>query len=313
MQQTQKTTAVTFHTITEHDARQRIDNFLLRLLKGIPKTHIYRIIRKGEVRINKKRTKPEQKLQPGDIVRIPPVRMEEKKPLSKAPDHLLRLIKEAMLFEDEELIVLNKPGGLAVHGGSHAELGIIEILRQLRCDLDYLELVHRLDRETSGLLLVAKSRTMLQALHALLREAHQIEKHYTALVSGEWKGGTRKMTHTLKRTQQRTQKVQVSDTGKASTSIFTPLRHYKGATLMDVQILTGRMHQIRTQLAYLGHPIIGDARYGDERQNRYFATHHHSARLFLHATLVSFQIGDTSYSFEAPLCEALQKVLQRLV
>ncbi|MDD3592980.1 MAG: RluA family pseudouridine synthase [Sulfurovum sp.] len=305
-------TKVTLHTITENESGQRIDNFLLRQLKGIPKTRIYRILRKGEVRVNKKRTKPEHKLQPGDIVRIPPVVMEEKKPLSKAPDHLLRLVKEATLFEDETLIVLNKPGGLAVHGGSHAELGVIEILRQLRSELDYLELVHRLDRETSGLLLIAKSRKMLQALHTLLREAHRIEKHYTALVSGEWQGGTEKMTHTLERQQNRNQKVQVSREGKASTSIFTPIRHYKGATLMDVQILTGRMHQIRTQLAHLEHPIIGDTMYGDKKLNSYFGKHFGSKRLFLHASSLSFEIDGKTYHFEAPLPDELQKVLPGL-
>ncbi|UFH59665.1 RluA family pseudouridine synthase [Sulfurovum mangrovi] len=305
-------TKVTFHTITEHDAGQRIDNFLLRHLKGIPKTRIYRIIRKGEVRVNKKRIKPEYKLQSNDLVRIPPVTMEEKKPLPKAPDHLLKQIKKSILFEDEALIAVNKPSGISVHGGSHSELGLIEILRQLRSDLEYLELVHRLDMETSGILLIAKSRNMLQHLHTLLREAHQIEKHYTTLVSGEWQAGKQRITHTLERKQNRARKVQVSEEGKESTSIFTPLTHYKEATLMDVQILTGRMHQIRTQLAYLGHPIIGDEKYGEEKQNRYFAKQHHSTRLFLHASSLSFKIGDRAYAFEAPLAPELQTLLKSL-
>ncbi|MFT7880417.1 MAG: RluA family pseudouridine synthase [Sulfurimonas sp.] len=305
-------TKVTFHTITEHDAGQRIDNFLLRHLKGIPKTRIYRIIRKGEVRVNKKRIKPEYKLQLDDIVRIPPVKMEEKKPLPKAPDYLLKLVKKAILFEDEAMIVLNKPSGVAVHGGSHAELGLIEILRQLRSDLDYLELAHRLDMETSGLLLVSKRREMLQQLHTLLREAHRIEKHYTALVAGEWQEGQQKITHRLERKQERVQKVQVSEEGKDATSIFTPIKHYKGATLMDVQILTGRMHQIRTQLAYLDHPIIGDEKYGEEKINRYFDKHHHSKRLFLHARSLLFEIKGKDYRFEAPLPGELQSVIQTL-
>ncbi|MDM5272719.1 RluA family pseudouridine synthase [Sulfurovum sp. zt1-1] len=305
-------TKVTLHTITENEAGQRIDNFLLRHLKGIPKSRIYRIIRKGEVRVNKKRIKTEYKLQLNDIVRIPPVTLEEKKPLSKVPDHLLKLIEKAIYFEDEELILLNKPSGLAVHGGSHSELGLIEILRQLRSDLTYLELAHRLDMETSGVLLVAKSRKMLQELHTMLREAHQIEKHYTALVAGVWQGGQKKITHKLERQQDRSKKVQVSEEGKESTSIFTPLRHYKDATLMNVQILTGRMHQIRTQLAYIDHPIIGDDRYGDEKQNRYFAKHHHSTRLFLHANLVSFTLNGKTYTFKAPLADELQKVIDTL-
>jgi 23S rRNA pseudouridine955/2504/2580 synthase len=311
MQQTQQT-KVTFHTITEHEAGQRIDNFLLRHLKGIPKTRIYRIIRKGEVRVNKKRIKPDYKLQLEDIVRIPPVTMEEKKPLPKAPDDLLKQIKEAILFEDEALIAVNKPSGISVHGGSHSELGLIEILRQLRSDLEYLELAHRLDMETSGILIIAKSRNMLQQLHTLLREAHQIEKHYSALVAGRWQEGQQKITHKLERQQNRTKKVQVSEEGKESTSIFTPIKSYKEATLMDVQILTGRMHQIRTQLAYLGHPIIGDEKYGEEKQNRYFAKQYQSTRLFLHASRISFKIEDRAYAFEAPLAPELQTVLKSL-
>lgn len=312
MQQTQKTQTVTFHTTTLNEAGQRIDNFLLRRLKGIPKTRIYRIIRKGEVRVNKKRIKPEYKLQHDDIVRIPPVKMEEKKTLPKAPDSLLKLVKKAIILEDEYLIAINKPSGLAVHGGSHAELGLIEILRQLRSDLSYLELAHRLDMETSGVLLIAKSREMLQNLHTLLRDAHKIEKRYTALVVGKWQGGERKITHKLERKQDRDQKVQVSKDGKTSTSIFTPIRYYKNATLMDIQILTGRMHQIRTQLAYLGHPIIGDEKYGDEKQNRYFDKHYGSKRLFLHASRISFEVGNKRYMFEAPLPTELQQVLYNL-
>ena len=302
-------TKVTLHTITENEAGQRIDNFLLRRLKGVPKSRIYRIIRKGEVRVNKKRIKSEYKLQLEDIVRIPPVQMEEKKPLPKAPDFLLKLVKNAIIFEDGHLIAVDKPCGLAVHGGSHGELGLIEILRQLRSDLPYLELVHRLDMETSGVLLIAKSRPMLQSLHELFRDAHRIEKHYTALVAGEWQGGKQKITHTLERKQDRDQKVQVSDEGKASTSIFIPIEHYKNVTLMDVQILTGRMHQIRTQLSHLKHPIIGDTMYGDKKLNNYFEKHYGSKRLFLHASSLSFEIQDQKYELEAPLPEELQEVI----
>jgi 23S rRNA pseudouridine955/2504/2580 synthase len=307
-----QSTKVTLHTITENEAGQRIDNFLLRRLKGVPKSRIYRIIRKGEVRVNKKRIKAEYKLQLGDSLRIPPVQMEEKKPLSKAPDYLLKLVKKSIIFEDEHLIAVDKSSGLAVHGGSHSELGLIEILRQLRSDLPYLELVHRLDMETSGVLLIAKSRQMLQALHELFRDAHRIEKHYTALVAGEWRGGKQEVTDKLERKQDRDQKVQVSDEGKESTSIFTPIKHYKNATLMDVQILTGRMHQIRTQLAHLEHPIIGDTMYGDKKINSYFEKHYGSKRLFLHASSLSFEIEDKKYKFEAPLAKELQHTLIQL-
>ena len=304
---------VTLHTITENEAGQRIDNFLMRRLKGIPKSHIYRIIRKGEVRVNKKRIKSEYKLQLRDSVRIPPVRVEEKKPLPEAPEYLLKLLRQSIIFEDEHLIAVDKPSGVAVHGGSHSELGLIEILRQLRSGLDYLELVHRLDMETSGVLLIAKSRQMLQTLHERFRDAHRIEKHYIALVAGEWQGGRQEITHKLERKQNRDQKVQVSGEGKVSTSIFTPIKQYKGATLMDVQILTGRMHQIRTQLAHLEHPIIGDTMYGDKKLNSYFGKYYGSKRLFLHASSLSFEIEDKKYSFEAPLPEELQKVLQTLI
>ena len=305
-------TKVTLHTITPNETGQRIDNFLLRQLKGIPKTRIYRIIRKGEVRVNKKRIKAEYKLQEGDIVRIPPVTIEEKKALPKAPDYLLKIVQNAIIHEDDHLIALDKPSGLAVHGGSHGELGLIEILRQLRTDLPYLELVHRLDMETSGVLLIAKSRQMLQNLHKLFRDAHRIEKHYTALVVGKWEGDSQTITNKLERKQDRAQKVQVSDEGKESTSIFTPLKFYKDATLMDIQILTGRMHQIRTQLAHLGHPIIGDEMYGDKKRNRYYAEKYHSKRLFLHASSLTFKIDDQQYEFEAALPTELQHLISQL-
>lgn len=305
-------TQVTFHTVTENEAEQRIDNFLLRYFKKVPKSLIYRIVRKGEVRVNKKRIKAEYKLQPGDTIRIPPVKLEERAPQAKAPDWLLKLVENAVLFEDEHLLVLNKPSGLAVHGGSHSELGLIEILRQRYTDETYLELVHRLDMETSGLLMIAKNRKTLQELHTLLRDAHKVEKHYTALVTGEWKGGRREVTHKLERRQDREQKVQVSDAGKESTSIFTPIVCFKDATLMDVQIRTGRMHQIRTQAAHLGHPLVGDEKYGNTKRNRYFAEHYDSKRLFLHAARLSFEIGEKNYAFEAPLPDDLKQVIYQL-
>lgn len=303
---------LTFHTVTSNETGQRIDNFLLKHLKGVPKSLVYRIIRKGEVRVNKKRIKATYKLQPDDSVRIPPIKTEEKKPALQIPDSLLKRVKSAILYEDDALIVVNKPSGLAVHSGSHSELGVIEILRQVYHNLPYLELVHRLDMETSGLLMIATSREMLQQLHTLLRDAHRIEKHYTTLIVGNWQGGRREITHKLERRQERNEKVQVSEEGKASTSIFTPLLSFQHATLMDVQILTGRMHQIRTQLAYLKHPIIGDTKYGEMKQNRYYAKQFHLDRLFLHASRLSFEIDGKDYRFEAPLPPKLQQVIDRL-
>ena len=180
---------VIFYTVTDNENAQRIDNFLLKYLKKIPKSRIYRIIRKGEVRVNKKRIKAKYKLQPGDEIRIPPIRLEESKPKAIIPQNLLDQIHSAILFEDAHLMAINKPSGLSVHSGSNTEFGLIEIVRKLRKDHGYLELVHRLDKETSGVILIAKSRQVLQELHELLRNGHQIQKHYIALVYGEWTRG----------------------------------------------------------------------------------------------------------------------------
>ncbi|HHH19378.1 MAG TPA: RluA family pseudouridine synthase, partial [Campylobacterales bacterium] len=200
------------------------------------------------------------------------------------------------------------------HGGNHGDYGVIEILRESRKELPYLELVHRLDRETSGVLLISKSRPILQELHHLLREGHQMEKHYVALVHGIWKQGKQTLTHQLQRQANRTQKVQVSAQGKASTSIFTPLQHFDASTLMDVQIITGRMHQIRTQLAYLNHPIIGDTMYGDQKVNKRFQKEYQHSRLFLHARHINFRLDgiQKSYALKAPLPPMLIQLVEQL-
>jgi 23S rRNA pseudouridine955/2504/2580 synthase len=309
---------VIYHTVTPNEAGQRVDNFLLRIRKGVPKSRIYRSIRKGEVRVNKKRIKAEYKLQLDDTLRIPPLTLDTQTKLPTATQEQCNTIQNALLFENADLIVLNKPSGLGVHGGTHAPLGAIEILRQLRHHETYLELVHRLDLETSGVLLIAKNRTTLQTLHKLLRESHSIQKVYTTLVSGIWEQGERTITHTLKRENNRNQKVQVvsnnesQNDGKEATTTFKPLQTYSNATLLEVQIHTGRMHQIRTQLAHLKHPIIGDHKYGDTKVNRYYQEKFGLNRLFLHASSLTFELEGKIHHYHTPLPEKLEGVLKTL-
>lgn len=312
-QQPEKT-SVRFHEVTEQEAGQRVDNFLLKTLKPAPKSLIYRILRKGEVRVDKKRVKPERKLAVGEIVRIPPIRLPDKNEPLKVPQGLLNDIESAVLLEDDNIIAINKPSGLPVHGGSGSPYGLIEAFRQLRPNIPYVELVHRLDKETSGVVLLAKNRKTLNALHELFRQAeHGIEKYYIALVVGKWKGGQQRVNLSLQKASGHRKKMQVHEEGKHSESIFTPIKHYENATLLKVKILTGRMHQIRTQLAHLGYPIIGDDRYGDFKQNKVFREVG-IKRLFLHAEKVKFHldISGQNYNLEAPLATELQQTLQHL-
>jgi 23S rRNA pseudouridine955/2504/2580 synthase len=303
---------VNLYTISKNELNQRIDNFLLRVLKKVPKSKIYRIIRKGEVRVNKKRIKPEYKLQVGDEVRIPPIKIEESKESVEIPQKWIDVIKKSIIVEDDNLIAVNKPSGLGVHSGSHAPYGLIEIVRYLRTDNSYLELVHRLDLETSGVVLIAKSRAVLQELHQLLRDGHKIEKYYTTLVKGRWTKGKQRLTHKLVREDNQAKKVKVSNEGKDSTSIFDPKKIYRDTTLMEVQILTGRTHQIRTQLAHLKHPIIGDSMYGDRELNERYARKYQLKRLFLHASRITFELKGQKYAIRASLPQELHDASKRL-
>ncbi|MGV6810378.1 MAG: RluA family pseudouridine synthase [bacterium] len=320
--------AVSFHTVGEAEAGQRIDNFLLKHLKPAPKSLIYRILRKGEVRVDKKRAKPDYRLQLGESVRIPPIKLEQNSNEKPASAQLLQQLEQAILLEDNNVIVLNKPAGLAVHGGSGTPIGLIEGFRQLRPNLPYVELVHRLDKETSGLVLLAKNRQTLSALHAQFRRedndtqgttATPMKKHYKALVLGTWQGGKQYLQTDLHREGNQRQKIQVKAGGKTAESIFTPHTLYPATTdrpalsLLSVQILTGRMHQIRTQLAHLNHPIIGDDRYGDFKQNRALQTLG-IKRLFLHAEKMAFRLdfSGQNYTLHAPLAKDLQGPLTRL-
>ena len=282
--------AVAWLTIGVEAEGQRIDNFLIRTLKGVPKSHIYRILRSGEVRINKRRAGPDTRLAPGDTVRIPPIRAAVPKSIAKAA--VARRFKPKVLFEDDTLIAVDKPAGLAVHGGSGIALGLIEQLRQARPDARFLELVHRLDRDTSGVLLVAKRRSALTTLHAQLR-AGEIDKRYIALVRGPWHDAIRMVSVPLHKfsTREGDRRVRVEDTGRAAVTIFRRERiwpaHEPPLALLEAELKTGRTHQIRVHLAHIGHPLAGDDKYGDFAWNRELAREG-LKRMFLHARRLTF-------------------------
>lgn len=299
--------------VGEDGVGQRIDNFLLKTLKGVPKSRIYRILRKGEVRVNRGRIKPEYRLKMGDLVRIPPIRVSEPREQTVPGDRILRLIEQNILYEDKGLLILNKPSGLAVHGGSGISFGVIEGLRALRPDARFLELGHRLDRDTSGCLVVAKKRSALRAFHELLRDGG-MDKHYLALVKGCWQGGKRRVEAPLRKNVLKSGEriVRVSEDGKPSLSIFTPVAIYKDSSLMRVKLVTGRTHQVRVHAQFCGHPIAGDDKYGDAAFNREMAEWG-LKRLFLHAAELRFTLPDSvTIHVEAPLDENLQNLLKSL-
>lgn len=304
-------------TIDDSHAGQRLDNFLLGFLKGVPRTHIYRLMRKGEVRVNKGRCHPDDRLQVGDIVRIPPVRLGSR-PASQLGAAIetgrFDWLNERALYEDEQLLVIDKPAGLAVHGGSGVSVGLIEALRGLRPHTPFLELVHRLDRETSGCLLLAKSRTALLAMHDSLRDG-EMDKYYLALVAGAWQGGARKVEAALEkgRLSGGERHVQVGVEGKESASNFTPREKFTQATLVEIHLLTGRTHQARVHAQHIGHPIGGDDKYGDRDFNQ-LLKQHGLERLFLHAARVYFRhpLDGRKMHVETPLPAELTRVLDSL-
>ncbi len=295
---------------------QRLDNFLLRELAGVPRSRVYRLLRRGEVRVNGKRKQADYRLAADDEVRLPPLR-DPPAPDSaprRIPDGLLASVREAIVHEDARLLVLDKPAGLAVHGGSGLSFGAIEALRALRPE-ESLELVHRLDRDTSGCLLVARTRPALRLAHALLREG-KVEKHYAALVAGRWRLGRKTidapvLTHAREGGER---VVRVHRAGKVALSDFDAVTHYRAvATLMDVGIRTGRTHQIRVHSAFAGHPVAGDDKYGDREFNARMRRLG-LRRMFLHASSIAFTWPDTGAAFraEAPLPMELESLLTRL-
>jgi 23S rRNA pseudouridine955/2504/2580 synthase len=295
---------------------QRLDNFLLRVLAGVPRSRVYRLLRRGEVRVNGRRKGPEYRLAADDEVRLPPVRSADAagRATGRVPAPLLSLVGAALIHEDERLLVLNKPPGLAVHGGSGLAFGAIEALRALRPG-EQLELAHRLDRDTSGCLLVARTRVALRLLHALLREG-RVEKHYAALVTGRWRLGRKTIdAPVLTRQRQGGQRVvRVHAAGKLAITDFAPRERFGDlATLMHVTIRTGRTHQIRVHAAFAGHPVAGDDKYGERAANALLAEIG-LRRLFLHAAEVAFVWPDTGTRFraQAPLPDDLEVVLEAL-
>lgn len=306
---------VQFIEISDDEAGQRIDNFLLTKLKGVPKSMIYRIIRKGEVRVNKGRIKPEYKIAQGDQVRIPPVRVAEREaaPISAKLGKVAALA-DCILFEDDSILVLNKPSGTAVHGGSGLSFGVIEGLRALRPEARFLELVHRLDRDTSGILLVAKKRSALRALHEQLR-LKQMQKDYLALVRGSWQSHTKVVQAPLLKNilQSGERVVKVSSEGKPSETHFKVEERFDNATLVKASPVTGRTHQIRVHTLYAGHPIAFDNRYGDPQFDSQLAGTGLN-RLFLHASALKFTHPKTGEEMrlQAPMDTQLNHCLKVL-
>ncbi len=301
--------------VTDADAGQRLDNFLLRVMKGVPRSHIYKILRSGEVRVNKGRARPHYHIAVGDVLRLPPVRVAAPSDPAVLPAHLRSQLEAAVLFEDSHLLVLNKPSGLAVHGGSGLSWGIIEALRQLRPDARELELVHRLDRDTSGCLLLSKKRSALRFLHEALRQG-QMEKKYLALAAGDWKDKTRSVRLPLRKNtlQSGERMVRVDPTeGKPAHTRFSAQEQYPGAILLQADLDTGRTHQIRVHLQAIGHPVAGDEKYGDAAFNQRLRGLG-LRRLFLHAARIGFQhpLDQRPMQIEAPLPAELEGVLQQL-
>ncbi|PMH46810.1 RNA pseudouridine synthase [Vibrio sp. 10N.286.49.B3] len=306
-------TKVQLVDIDEDMAGQRIDNFLRNQLKNIPKSMVYRIVRKGEVRVNKKRIKADYKLQAGDIVRIPPVTMEEESQ-DKVPSTKLNKVAElehCIIYEDDHLLILNKPSGTAVHGGSGLKFGAIEALRALRPDARFLELVHRIDRDTSGILLVAKKRSALRHLQAQFREK-TVQKYYFALVMGQWKSTCKVINAPLLKNEVNSI-VRVNPQGKASETRYRILEKFEHATLVQASPITGRTHQIRVHCQYAGHPIAWDDRYGDRRFDAYTAKVG-LQRLFLHAANIKFAhpSNEEKMDISAPMEAKLEYALKKL-
>ncbi|AVQ86057.1 MULTISPECIES: 23S rRNA pseudouridine(955/2504/2580) synthase RluC [Plesiomonas] len=308
-------TKVQILTVADDEAGQRIDNYLRTRLKGVPKSLLYRILRKGEVRVNKKRIKPEYKLQAGDEVRVPPIRVSEKEeaPVSAKLTRVAALA-DCILYEDDGLIVLNKPSGTAVHGGSGLSFGVIEGLRALRPEARFLELVHRLDRDTSGILLVAKKRSVLRDLHEQLR-VKTVQKDYLALVRGQWQKHCKVVQAPLMKNvlQSGERIVRVSAEGKPSETRFEVVERFEQATLVKASPVTGRTHQIRVHTLHAGHPIAFDDKYGDRDFDAQVAASGLN-RLFLHAAAIRFRHPQTGQEMliEAPLDGILKRTVQYL-
>ncbi|MFU2487620.1 RluA family pseudouridine synthase [Thauera sp. WH-1] len=305
-----KAIAVRHERIDDAAAGQRIDNYLLRIAKGVPKSHVYRILRSGEVRVNGRRVQQTYRLVEGDEVRIPPLRVAEPARARAAPAGQ----PLPVVYEDDALLVIDKPSGKAVHGGSGVSYGVIEQLRAQRPELRMLELAHRLDRETSGLLIVAKKRSALTALHDMLREG-KVEKRYLTLVPGRWANPLQHVKAPLHKylTAEGERRVRVSEEGKAAHSVMRLIRRWRDFSLLEVELKTGRTHQIRVHLAHLGFPLCGDDKYGDFALNKRLEGEG-LKRMFLHAAQLSFKhpISGETLAFASPLPPDLKGFVDHL-
>lgn len=308
-------TAVQYVTIDPDYAGQRIDNFLVTRLKNVPKTHIYRILRKGEVRVNKKRIQPSYRLQAGDQVRLPPLVLEDKKPPVSPSRNLMETLAQRILYEDAGLLIINKPSGIPVHGGTGVKLGIVEALRCMYPKSPHLELAHRLDADTSGCLILAKKRSVLRELHEQMRSG-KIRKIYRALTRGHWKKPETTVEAALLKNQlssgERIVRVNKEE-GKSSVTHFHVLESYTQASLMEVLLETGRTHQIRVHAQYMGHPVAGDEKYGDREFNKTMRQKG-LKRLFLHAYSLEFTLASAQTPIHVTACldQELSAVLKEL-
>jgi len=302
---------VSIITIGEEGAGQRLDNFLIKHLKGVPKARIYRAVRKGEVRVNKGRVKQDYRLKEDDQVRIPPLRVAKAKKVHKPHVQVEQMLQQRILYEDARLLVIAKPSGMPVHGGSGISMGLIEALRAIRPKEKLLELVHRLDRDTSGCLLIAKKRSELVQLHQIL--AHRkMNKQYLALVKGRMSGNVKANQPLLKNVLSSGERiVTVNDEGKSATTRFRVLKKYRDATLVEAKPLTGRTHQIRVHAAAIGHPIAGDVKYGDGDFNKEMRRLG-LKRLFLHAAGIQFKFAEREINICAVLDNDLIRAISKL-
>jgi 23S rRNA pseudouridine955/2504/2580 synthase len=300
-------------TVDEDSAGQRIDNFLFNKLKNIPKSRVYRMLRQGDVRVNKKRISASYKTQPNDLIRIPPFWSENQPIKNKPADSLIKLLLDAIIFEDNKILVINKPSGIAAHGGSGINFGVIETLREARPDIKNLELVHRLDRDTSGCIILAKKKSALRELHKLIRDGEVLKK-YILMVRGQWKNGERIVDVPLLKNQLSSGEriVTVTQEGKESVTIFRPIKVSAQMSLIEAELKTGRTHQIRVHATHIGYPIAGDEKYGDKEFNQEMKLLG-LKRLFLHAKEMRFTWSDgTKVNLVAALDPQLKEIIQKI-
>lgn len=295
--------------ITDANLGQRIDNFLSTRLKGLPKSRLYRALRSGEVRVNKKRIKASYRLQVGDQVRIPPLRLAQPEEPVSPSKNFTKLLENSVIYDDKDFIVVNKPSGVASHGGSGIRLGVIEAFRQLRPKAAFLELAHRLDRDTTGCIILVKKPSILKELHGLFL-AGKVKKTYLALVEKAWQGGKRTVNEPLLKSELSSgERVMiVHEEGKPAKTIFKPLQVFTNATFVEASPSTGRTHQIRVHASHLGHAILGDDKYGRGQQSRMLGVKH----LLLHAAMVQFELSGRDFCFSADLDTEFNRVLDIL-